>query len=286
VTESRFEMGMKVRKEVLGSEYVERAQARTTEFDADFQRFITESAWGSVWARPDLDRRTRSLVTIAILAALGREELALHLRASRNIGVDPHEIAEVLLEIWQANAAGRYLHKRDEWPGQLDPNFLGIGRCLTNEEGVYRFLTIRPGAYPWKNRPNAWRPAHIHFSLFGSSLLSRLVTQMYFPDDPLRQLDPIINALPTEAARARLVAAYDHNVTEPEWALGYRWDIVVRGPYATPAEPTNAGDPVLQYVPDDRRATLLARRELAYAALVYRFDIVLQGAGETAFFNL
>ncbi len=99
MTESRFETGMKVRKEVLGSEHVERVQARTSEFDADFQRFITESAWGSVWARPDLDRRTRSLVTIAILAALGREELALHLRASRNTGVDPREVAEVLLHV-------------------------------------------------------------------------------------------------------------------------------------------------------------------------------------------
>jgi 4-carboxymuconolactone decarboxylase len=99
MTDSRFDIGMKVRKEVLGSEHVERAQARTTEFDADFQRFITETAWGSVWARPDLDRRTRSLVTIAILAALGREELALHLRASHNIGVDPHEVAEVLLHV-------------------------------------------------------------------------------------------------------------------------------------------------------------------------------------------
>lgn len=99
MTESRYDIGMNVRKEVLGSEYIERAQARTTEFDADFQRFITETAWGSVWARPDLDRRTRSLVTIAILAAQGREELALHLRASHNIGVDPHEIAEVLMHV-------------------------------------------------------------------------------------------------------------------------------------------------------------------------------------------
>jgi 4-carboxymuconolactone decarboxylase len=99
MTESRFDVGMKVRKEVLGSEYVEQALARTTEFDADFQHYITESAWGSVWARPDLDRRTRSLVTIAILAALGREELAVHVRGSRNIGVDPHEIAEVLLHV-------------------------------------------------------------------------------------------------------------------------------------------------------------------------------------------
>jgi len=99
MTESRFDIGMKVRKEVLGSEHVERSFARTTEFDAGFQHFITEMAWGSVWSRPDLDRRTRSLVTIAILAALGREELALHLRASQNIGVDPHEIAEVLLHV-------------------------------------------------------------------------------------------------------------------------------------------------------------------------------------------
>src|SRR5690348_6702744 len=145
-------------------------------------------------------------------------------------------IPNTLLEIWQANAAGRYLHKRDQWPGPLDPNFLGMGRCLTNAEGVYRFLTIRPGAYPWKNHPNAWRPAHIHFSVFGSSLLSRLVTQMYFPDDSLHQLDPIFNSVPTAEARARLVAGYDHQITEQEWALGYRWNIVVRGAYATPFE--------------------------------------------------
>ena len=99
MTESRYDVGMRVRKEVLGSEYVERANARSTEFDADFQRYITETAWGSVWARPDLDRRTRSLVTIAILAALGREELEVHLRGCRNTGVDPHEIAEVLLHV-------------------------------------------------------------------------------------------------------------------------------------------------------------------------------------------
>ena len=145
-------------------------------------------------------------------------------------------VPNTLLEIWQANAAGRYLHKRDQWPGPLDPNFLGIGRCMTNHEGVYRFLTIRPGAYPWLNHPNAWRPAHIHFSVFGPSMLSRLVTQMYFPDDPLHPLDPIFNGVPTETARERLIAVYDHEVTEPEWALGYRWNIVVRGSSATPFE--------------------------------------------------
>jgi len=142
-------------------------------------------------------------------------------------------LPNTLLEIWQANAAGRYLHKHDTWPGPLDPNFLGIGRCVTNTEGVYRFLTIRPGAYPWKNHPNAWRPAHIHFSVFGPSLLARLVTQMYFPDDPLHSLDPILNAVPTQTARQSLIATYEHTITEPEWALGYRWDIVVRGPSAT-----------------------------------------------------
>ena len=146
-------------------------------------------------------------------------------------------VPNTLVEVWQANAAGRYVHRRDQWPGPLDPNFLGIGRCLTDHEGVYRFLTVRPGAYPWRNHPNAWRPAHIHFSLFGPSLLSRLVTQMYFPDDPLLAIDPIVHAIPTEAARRSLVSRYDHDVTEPEWALGYRWDVVLHGPEATPFEP-------------------------------------------------
>src|SRR6184192_4568616 len=113
-------------------------------------------------------------------------------------------VPNTLVEVWQANAAGRYLHKADQWPGPLDPNFLGIGRCLTDADGVYRFLTIRPGAYPWKNHPNAWRPAHIHFSVFGPSWAARLVTQMYFADDPLLALDPIFNAIPTDAARQRL----------------------------------------------------------------------------------
>jgi protocatechuate 3,4-dioxygenase beta subunit len=149
---------------------------------------------------------------------------------------DGTPVPNTLLEIWQANASGRYLHKRDQWPGPLDPNFLGMGRCLTDEQGVYRFLTIRPGAYPWTNHPNAWRPAHIHFSLFGPATVSRLVTQMYFPDDPLHALDPIMNSAPTERARASMVSAYDHAVTEPEWALGYRWDIILRGPNATSFE--------------------------------------------------
>ncbi len=142
-------------------------------------------------------------------------------------------VPNTLLEIWQANAAGRYVHRNDQWPGPLDPNFLGIGRCLTDSDGVYRFLTVRPGAYPWRNHANAWRPAHIHFSLFGPTWISRLVTQMYFPDDPLHALDPIFNAVP-ESARPRLIASYAHDVTQQEWALGWRWDIVLRGPSATP----------------------------------------------------
>ncbi len=144
-------------------------------------------------------------------------------------------VPRALIEIWQANAAGRYVHRNDQWPGPLDPNFLGIGRCLTDQQGVYRFLTIRPGAYPWKNHANAWRPSHIHFSLFGPSLAARLVTQMYFAGDPLHDLDPILSAVPA-VARPRLIAAYDHGVTEPLWALGWRWNIVLHGADATPFE--------------------------------------------------
>ena len=145
-------------------------------------------------------------------------------------------IPHTLVEIWQANAAGRYIHERDDWPGPLDPNFTGIGRCLTDAVGVYRFQTIRPGAYPWKNHQNAWRPAHIHFSLLGPTWSSRLVTQMYFENDPLFFQDPIFNAVPTDEARSRLIAHYDHDVSSPEWALGWRWNIVLQGPRATPFE--------------------------------------------------
>jgi protocatechuate 3,4-dioxygenase beta subunit len=145
-------------------------------------------------------------------------------------------IPHTLIEVWQANAAGRYIHERDDWAGPLDPNFTGVGRCLTDADGAYRFLTIRPGAYPWKNHPNAWRPAHIHFSLLGPSWSSRLVTQMYFEGDPLFFQDPIFNSVPTDEARARLIAHYDHEVSSPEWALGWRWNIVLKGPQATPFE--------------------------------------------------
>ncbi|WP_214411294.1 protocatechuate 3,4-dioxygenase subunit beta [Sphaerisporangium fuscum] len=138
-----------------------------------------------------------------------------------------------LVEIWQANASGRYAHQRDQHPAPLDPNFTGVGRCLTDDEGRYAFTTIKPGAYPWRNHDNAWRPAHIHFSLFGTAFTQRLVTQMYFPGDPLFAYDPIMQSVTDDAARARLVARYDHDLSTPEWALGYRWDIVLDGPAAT-----------------------------------------------------
>ncbi len=140
-----------------------------------------------------------------------------------------------LLEIWQANACGRYVHRWDQHDAPLDPNFFGAGRCITDDQGRYRFTTIKPGAYPWGNHHNAWRPAHIHFSLFGPSFLTRLVTQMYFPGDPLLPLDPIYNGVP-EGARELLVSRFSIDVTEPVWALGYEFDIVLRGRQATPME--------------------------------------------------
>jgi protocatechuate 3,4-dioxygenase, beta subunit len=134
-----------------------------------------------------------------------------------------------LVEIWQANAAGRYNHELDQHPAPIDPNFTGAGRCLTGPDGTYRFLTIKPGPYPWRNHQNAWRPAHIHFSVFGTAFTQRLVTQMYFPGDPLFGLDPIYQSIVDPVARQRLISSYDHDLTEPEYATGYRWDIVVAG---------------------------------------------------------
>ncbi|BCO36686.1 protocatechuate 3,4-dioxygenase subunit beta [Mycobacterium heckeshornense] len=136
-------------------------------------------------------------------------------------------VAGQLVEIWQANASGRYRHRRDQHRAPIDPNFTGVGRCLTGPDGSYRFLTIKPGRYPWRNHHNAWRPAHIHFSVFGTAFTQRLVTQMYFPGDPLLGFDPIFQSIPDPAARNRLIAGYDHDLTQPEYATGYRWDIVL-----------------------------------------------------------
>ena len=141
-----------------------------------------------------------------------------------------------LIEVWQANAAGRYKHKMDQHHAPLDPNFSGFGRTLTGAEGRYKFISIKPGAYPWGNHANAWRPAHVHFSIFGAGLLSRLVTQMYFPGDPLLAYDPIYNCIPDEKAKRGLISMFDWENTSPEFALGYQFDIVLRGRDATPME--------------------------------------------------
>jgi protocatechuate 3,4-dioxygenase beta subunit len=156
--------------------------------------------------------------------------------AGRVLDEDGRGVPNALVEIWQANAAGRYRHSGDNHPAPLDPNFLGAGRVVTDAEGSYWFTSIKPGAYPWRNHENAWRPAHIHFSLFGPALVTRLVTQMYFPNDPLIPLDPVLNSIPEPGQRRRLVSAFDLSLTQPEWALGYRFDIVLRGRQATPFE--------------------------------------------------
>jgi len=142
-------------------------------------------------------------------------------------------IAGQLVEIWQTNAAGRYAHDGDQHPAPLDPNFTGAGRCLTDADGTYRFVTVKPGAYPWRNHFNAWRPAHIHFSVFGRAFTERLVTQMYFPGDPLLALDPIFTSV-SERIRGRMSSTFDLDTTIEEWALGYRFDVVVGGHLATP----------------------------------------------------
>jgi protocatechuate 3,4-dioxygenase beta subunit len=156
--------------------------------------------------------------------------------SGRLLDEDGRPVRNSLVEVWQANAAGRYRHKNDNHDAPLDPNFTGCGRAFTDDDGRYRFETIKPGAYPWKNHPNAWRPAHIHFSVFGPAFVTRLVTQMYFPGDPLLPADPIFNSVPDERARNLLIAAFDWDTTLPGYALGYRFDIVLRGRDATPME--------------------------------------------------
>jgi protocatechuate 3,4-dioxygenase, beta subunit len=153
----------------------------------------------------------------------------------RVLEADGRPVPDILVEVWQANAAGRYRHDVDRHPAPLDPNFSGAGRCVTDSEGRFRFVSVKPGAYPWRNHANAWRPAHIHFSVLGRAFVQRLITQMYFPGDPLFAFDPILGSVP-EAARERLVSRLDLELTVPEWALGYRWDIVLGGRAATPLE--------------------------------------------------
>jgi protocatechuate 3,4-dioxygenase beta subunit len=149
---------------------------------------------------------------------------------------DGRAVPNTMIEVWQANASGRYHHPGDQHDAPLDAHFRGDGRVFSDDDGWYQFTTIKPGAYPWRNHANAWRPNHIHYSLFGAGFASRLITQMYFPGDPLLALDPIYNTVPDEAARQRLVADFDIEITQPEWALGYRFDFVLRGRGATPVE--------------------------------------------------
>ncbi|MFI7080081.1 protocatechuate 3,4-dioxygenase subunit beta [Micromonospora sp. NPDC049903] len=170
------------------------------------------------------------------LAAGGEPQGQRIIVQGRVLDGDGRPVPHTLVEIWQANAAGRYRHARDNWAAPLDPHFTGVGRTLTDETGHYRFVTIRPGAYPWGNHHNAWRPAHIHLSLFGRAFTQRLVTQMYFPDDPLIPLDPIANSIPDEKARQRLISRFDLDATVPHWALAYEFDVVLRGRSATPME--------------------------------------------------
>lgn len=172
------------------------------------------------------------LTRIAQADAIGERIIV----SGRVLDENGRPVPDALIEIWQANAAGRYLHKRDQHDAPLDPNFSGEGRTVTDAHGRYQFKTIKPGAYPWGNHYNGWRPQHIHFSLFGRAYATRLVTQMYFPGDPLLEFDPIFQCVPDAKARARLVATFDWETTVPEYALGYRFDIVLRGRNATPME--------------------------------------------------
>ena len=189
---------------------------------------ITGPAFGAAFVKQGDNDLTR----IASADAIGERIIV----SGRVLDENGRPVPDALIEIWQANAAGRYLHKRDQHDAPLDPNFSGEGRTVTDGHGRYQFKTIKPGAYPWGNHYNGWRPQHIHFSLFGRAYATRLVTQMYFPGDPLLEFDPIFQCVPDAKARARLVATLDWETTVPDYALGYRFDIVLRGRNATPME--------------------------------------------------
>jgi protocatechuate 3,4-dioxygenase beta subunit len=187
---------------------------------------------GPVYGHADIAKTDSDLTCQHSGEALG-ERIIVTGRVLDDFG---RPLPRTLVEIWQANAAGRYRHDCDNHPAPLDPNFTGAGRVLTDENGAYRFTTVKPGAYPWKNHDNAWRPAHIHLSLFGPAFATRLVTQMYFPGDPLLAFDPIYQSIPDERARQRLISCFDLATTRPEWALGYQFNIILRGRDATPFE--------------------------------------------------
>ena len=190
---------------------------------------ITGPVFADGWAGPDAADLTRGHAG----APLGERIIV----AGRVLDEDARPVPGTLVELWQCNAAGRYRHPVDQHDAPLDPNFDGVGQIVTNERGEFRFLTIKPGAYPWRNTANSWRPAHIHFGVFGPAFATRLITQMYFPGDPLLAFDAIFLATPDQASRDRLISAYDPHLSEAEWALGYHFDIVLRGREATPMEP-------------------------------------------------
>ncbi len=185
----------------------------------------TIELWSPAFGHRDVDPLESDLTIQHSGAPIG-ERIVVRGRVLDGLG---HPVRDQLVEVWQANSAGRYIHKKDQHPAPIDPNFTGVGRCLTGADGSYEFTTIKPAPYPWKNHHNAWRPAHIHFSLFGTDFTQRMITQMYFPGDPLFALDPIYQSITDPKARARLVATYDHSVTSHEWATGYSWDIVLTG---------------------------------------------------------
>ena len=189
-----------------------------------------------VFGRADVDLLESDLTISGAGEPIGSRILV----RGRVLDGDGRPVRRQLVEIWQANAAGRYVHQRDQHPATLDPNFTGTGRCLTDDAGWYSFTTIKPGPYPWHNHHNAWRPAHIHFSLFGTEFTQRMITQMYFPGDSLFALDPIYQSITDERARARLVAAYEHDLSRHDILLGYRWDIVQTGRHATLMEDGDA----------------------------------------------
>jgi protocatechuate 3,4-dioxygenase, beta subunit len=190
-----------------------------------------------VFGHSDVDRLEADLTIQA-----GGDPIGERIRVrGRVLDGEARPVRRQLVEVWQANAAGRYVHKRDQHPAPVDPNFTGVGRCLTADDGWYSFTTIKPGPYPWANHRNAWRPAHIHFSLFGTEFTERLITQMYFPGDPLFALDPIYQSITDQRDRDRLVATYDHETSEHEWLLGYRWDVVLTGHHRTWRESDDHG---------------------------------------------
>jgi protocatechuate 3,4-dioxygenase, beta subunit len=194
------------------------------------------SVYGPLFGEGDVAPGDADLTLHGEGAPIG-ERIIVH---GRVLDGDGRPVRRQLVEIWQANAAGRYAHKVDDHDAPLDPNFAGGGRCLTDDDGHYRFVTIKPGEYPWGNHPNAWRPAHIHYSVFGTSFTSRLVTQMYFPGDPLLAYDPMYQSIRDRRAAERLIATFELDATVEAWALGYRFDIVLGGAGTTPVEGTGA----------------------------------------------